>query len=105
MAFAEPLAKMQEKYDLTKAVIEDSDVKATALQWAEDTVTTQDAVEFSQKWLGETIVSSHEILQEHVIKLCDEDNDYCTGKFGKEPWSDAKKIEAFVTPIGYKEEK
>jgi hypothetical protein len=36
MAFAEPLAKMQEKYDLTKAVIEDSDVKATALQWAQD---------------------------------------------------------------------
>jgi hypothetical protein len=36
MAFAEPLAKMQEKYDLTKAAIEDSDVKATALQWAED---------------------------------------------------------------------
>ena len=36
MAFAEPLAKMQEKYDLTKSVIEDSDVKATALQWAQD---------------------------------------------------------------------
>ena len=36
MAFAEPLAKMQEKYDLTKSAIEDSDVKATALQWAED---------------------------------------------------------------------
>ena len=38
MAFAEPLAKMQEKYDLTKAIIEDSDVKATALQWAEDPI-------------------------------------------------------------------
>lgn len=36
MAFAEPLMKMQEKYDLTKSTIEDSDVKATALQWAED---------------------------------------------------------------------
>lgn len=36
MAFAEPLMKMQEKYDLTKAAIEESDVKATALQWAED---------------------------------------------------------------------
>ena len=83
----------------------DGEFPCTALQWAEDTVTTQDAIEFSQKWLGETIVSSHEILQEHVIKLCDEDNDYCTGKFGKEPWSDTKKIETFVTPIGYKEEK
>ena len=38
MAFAEPLAKMQEKYDLTKAIIEDSDVKATSLQWAQDPI-------------------------------------------------------------------
>lgn len=38
MAFAEPLAKMQEKYDLTKSTIEDSDVKATALQWAQDPI-------------------------------------------------------------------
>lgn len=36
MAFAEPLMKMQEKYDLTKASLEDSDVKATALQYATD---------------------------------------------------------------------
>lgn len=38
MAFAEPLAKMQEKYDLTKSAIEESDVKATALQWAQDPI-------------------------------------------------------------------
>ena len=38
MAFAEPLMKMQEKYDLTKASLEESDVKATALQWAEDPI-------------------------------------------------------------------
>jgi hypothetical protein len=36
MAFAEPLMKMQEKYDLTKAAIEESDVKATSLQFAKD---------------------------------------------------------------------
>lgn len=38
MAFAEPLMKMQEKYDLTKAALEESDVKATALQYAEDPI-------------------------------------------------------------------
>ena len=38
MAFAEPLMKMQEKYDLTKAALEESDVKATALQFAEDPI-------------------------------------------------------------------
>lgn len=36
MAFAEPLMKMQEKYDLVKASLDEADVKATALQWAED---------------------------------------------------------------------
>lgn len=38
MAFAEPLMKMQEKYDLTKASLEDADVKATALQFANDPI-------------------------------------------------------------------
>ena len=38
MAFAEPLMKMQEKYDLTKAAIEESDVKATSLQFANDPI-------------------------------------------------------------------
>jgi hypothetical protein len=33
MAFAEPLMKMQEKYDLTKAAIEESDVNATSLEF------------------------------------------------------------------------
>jgi len=36
MAFAEPLMKMQEKYDLTKAAIEDSDVSMSALQYGKD---------------------------------------------------------------------
>lgn len=38
MAFAEPLMKMQEKFDLTKAALEESDVKATALQFAQDPI-------------------------------------------------------------------
>lgn len=36
MAFAEPLMKMQEKYDLTKASLEEADVKASSLQFAAD---------------------------------------------------------------------
>jgi hypothetical protein len=36
MAFAEPLMKMQEKYDLTKAALDEADVKATALQFGQD---------------------------------------------------------------------
>lgn len=36
MAFAEPLMKMQERFDLTKAALDEADVKATSLQFAND---------------------------------------------------------------------
>jgi len=60
-------------------------------EWALDTVAMEEAKEFSQKHLGETIVSHRVISQDELIKLCDEDNDYC------KDWSDEKKFEAFVT--------
>lgn len=78
----------------------DREVPCTAIQWAEDTVTMEEMKEFSQKWLGETIIGSREVTREEILKLVAEDNDYCNGKYGT-PWSDDKKIEAFVTEIGY----
>jgi hypothetical protein len=75
----------------------------SAIQWAEDTVTMEEMKEFSQKWLGETIIDSREINREEVIQLVNVDNDYCNGKYGN-PWSDEKKMQVFVTPIGYKSE-
>lgn len=74
----------------------DGEYPCTAEQWAMDTVTMQDAKEFSQEWLGETIVSAHEIVNEHIIDLCDEDNEYC------KTWETEKKMEVFVTEVGYK---
>ena len=71
----------------------------TATQWAEDTVTMEEMKEFSQKWLGEVITSSREVFSEEILNLCDEDNNYC------KTWSDEKKLEVFITPIGYKQEK
>lgn len=68
----------------------------TAEQWAEDTVTMEEMQEFSQRWLGETILSSREISKEDIVPLCDKDNDYCKS------WTDEQKFKAFVTPIGYK---
>ena len=58
--------------------------------WALDTVTMEEAQEFSQKWLGETITSHRIISEQEVIKLFDEDNDYL------KDWSDDKKLE-FIT--------
>ena len=60
-------------------------------EWALDTVTMEEAKEFSQKHLGETITSHRVVTMEEALKLCDEDNDYC------KVWSDEKKVEAFFT--------
>jgi hypothetical protein len=76
----------------------DGEHPCSAIEWAEDSVTCEEAKEFSQEWLGETIVSAHEITPEHIITLCDEDNYYC------KEWDKEKKMEVFVTPIGYKKE-
>lgn len=76
----------------------DKEFPCTAEQWAMDTVVMQEAKEFSQEHLGEVVVSAHEITPEHIITLCDQDNDYCAS------WDREKKMEVFVTPIGYKGE-
>lgn len=59
--------------------------------WALDTVTMNEAVEFSQEHLGETIVSHWVLSRDEVLELCDVDNEYC------KHWSDEKKINTFVT--------
>lgn len=73
----------------------------SAITWAEDTVTMEQAREFSQKWIGEPIIGSREVTKEEILQLVNEDNDYCNGKYST-PWSDEKKLKTFVTEIGYK---
>lgn len=63
----------------------------TAKQWAEDTVIAEEYNEFSQEFLGETIVSSREVAREDIIRLVDEDNPYSS------IWTDEKKFDVFVT--------
>lgn len=69
------------------------EVPAGKAEWALDTVTCNDAVEFSQHHVGEEIVSHRVISREEAIRLCEEDNEYC------KTWSDENKFKAFVTPI------
>lgn len=59
--------------------------------WALDTVTCEEAKEFSQLHLGETIISSRVVDVDEVIKICDEDNDYVKN------WTKEQKIKNFVT--------
>ena len=74
----------------------DGEYPCSAETWAADTVTSEEMREFSQLWLGETIVSTREITKEEIIPLVDKDNEYVKA------WSDEQKIQTFVTEVGYK---
>jgi len=60
-------------------------------EYALDTVVCQEAQEFSQEHLGETIVSHRVVSQEQALSLCDVDNDYCSS------WTEEQKMKAFFT--------
>jgi hypothetical protein len=66
-------------------------------EYALDDVTMQTAKEFSQEWLGETIVS-HRVMTsiDEALAQCDADNSYCS------VWTDEQKINAFFTKEGEK---
>jgi hypothetical protein len=58
-----------------------------ALEWACDSVTMEEVNEFSQKWLGETIIDSVLLDEKQTLDLFNSDNSYLT------TWTDAQKIE------------
>lgn len=60
-------------------------------EYALDTVTCNEAKEFSQQHIGEQIVTHRVVSQEEALAVCDVDNDYCR------EWPPEKKIEAFFT--------
>jgi len=70
-------------------VVEVEDV----LEHALDTVTLQEAKEFSQLHIGEQISSYREITEEEYLKIFDTDNDYL------KDWDNEKKLN-FITKIG-----
>lgn len=90
----ETVSMFRERYMVQVPVGTDSFGKDKT-EWALDTVTMNEAKEFSQEHLGETIVSHRVVSMEEALALCDKDNAYAS------PWSDEKKVEAFFTE--YKE--
>lgn len=48
------------------------------IEWASDTVIMNEAKEFSQKHLDETIVSSRYVTYDEAMKMVKEDNDYAS---------------------------
>ncbi len=67
-------------------------------EWALDTVTMQEAKEFSQEHIGETIVSHRVVTEEEALRICDEENSYC------KEWPTQKKVDVFFTKEGEKRE-
>jgi len=67
-------------------------------EYALDTVVMNEAKEFSQEHLGETIVSHRVVSMDEAIKICDVDNDYCS------KWNNEQKMNAFFTKDGEKVE-
>lgn len=61
-------------------------------EYALDTVSCDDAIEFSQEYLGEHIMSHRVVSKEEAISLSDVDNSYAS------KWSDNKKMSTFFTP-------
>lgn len=60
-------------------------------EWALDTVVMQEAKEFSQEFIDESIFSHRVVSKKEALALCDIDNDYTKS------WSKDKKIEVFFT--------
>lgn len=60
-------------------------------EWALDTVTMNEAKEFSQLHIGETIVSHRVVSKEEALEICDVDNSYV------QSWSEEQKVNAFFT--------
>ena len=58
-----------------------------AREWAKDSVTVEEVDEFSQKWLGETILDTMILDEERVLLLFDRDNDYL------KEWDKEQKLE------------
>ena len=65
--------------------------------WALDTVTMQEAKEFSQEFLGEQIVSHRVVTYDEALSLCDKDNDYTVS------WDTETKVKNFFTTLADQE--
>jgi hypothetical protein len=60
-------------------------------EYALDTVVMQEAKEFSQEHLDETIISHRVVSEAEAMAICDEDNEYI------KEWTPEQKIACFFT--------
>ena len=90
LVLVETISQFRQRYVVEVPIGTDNFGK-DKVEWALDTVTMEEAEEFSQKHIGETILSHRVISYDEMLKLCDEDNAYL------KDWTEDKKFETFVT--------
>lgn len=78
-----PVSKLQE----LNTDVDITNTPSYQIEWLNDSVTAEEVKEFSQKWLGETIVDTFILDEERILQLFDRDNDYLAG------WDKDKKLE------------
>ena len=88
----ETVSMFRERYMVEVPIGTDQYGKDKA-DWALDTVTLEEAKEFSQEHLGETIMSHRVVTKEEALALCDKDNDYAR------VWNDELKVKTFFTTM------
>jgi bifunctional DNA-binding transcriptional regulator/antitoxin component of YhaV-PrlF toxin-antitoxin module len=94
----ETVSTFRERYMVEVPIGVDSYGKDKS-EWALDTVTMNEAKEFSQEHLGEQIVSHRVVTKEEALALCDEDNEYFR------PWDEETKIKNYFTTWKEQEKK
>jgi len=62
-------------------------------EWALDTVTMEEAKEFSQEHIGEQIISHRVVSKKYALELSDIDNDYTVA------WNEETKMKNFFTTL------
>ena len=62
-------------------------------EWALDTVTMEEAKEFSQEHIGEQIISHRVVTKKYALELSDIDNDYTKS------WNEETKMKNFFTTL------
>ena len=87
----EAISTFRERYMIEVPIGLDDQGKDKAL-WALDTVTMNEAEEFSQEHLGEQIVSHRVVTKAEALALSDIDNDYT------KDWDEKTKMKTFFTP-------
>jgi hypothetical protein len=66
-------------------------------EWALDTVTMEEAKEFSQEHIGEQIISHRVVSKKYALELSDIDNDYTIA------WNEETKLKTFFTSLAEQE--